>query len=155
MGEEPKSRGEGLFANLIPDLLSGTRPVLARQEDTMIDNLYELVGGHQRIEAATKRFYEKVLEDDSLRPFFQRTDMAHLRSRQAMFISMLLGGRVYTGKDIHGAHVRVRDRGLSEAHFDLFLKHFRAALEEVGVKPENAEKVMKPLESKRRAVLDT
>ncbi len=120
----------------------------------MIDNLYELVGGHQVIQAATERFYEKVLEDDSLRHFFQQTDMANLRSRQVMFISMLLGGRVYTGKDIHDVHARARDHGLSEAHFDLFLKHFRAALEEVGVKPENAEKVMQPLEGKRRAVLE-
>ena len=79
--------------------------------------------------------------------------MAHLRSRQAMFISMLLGGRVYTGKSIHDAHARSRDHGLSHAHFDLFLKHFRLALEEVGVKPENAEKVMKRLESKRGTVL--
>jgi len=120
----------------------------------MIDNLYELVGGHQIIKAATERFYEKVLQDDGLRHFFQQTDMAHVRSRQVMFISMLLGGRVYTGKDIHGAHAPARDHGLSEAHFDLFLKYFRAALEEVGVKPENAEKVMNPLESKRRAALD-
>jgi truncated hemoglobin YjbI len=72
-----------------------------------------------------------------------------------MFISMLLGGGVYTGKDIHVAHAQARDQGLTDAQFDLFLKHFRAALEEVGVKPENAEKVMKPLERKRRAVLDT
>jgi len=70
-----------------------------------------------------------------------------------MFISMLLGGRVYT-KNIHDAHARSRDHGLNDAHFDLFLKHFRAALEEVGVKPENAEKIMKRLESKRGAVLD-
>jgi hemoglobin len=121
----------------------------------MIENLYELVGGHQVIQAATERFYEKVLQDDSLRPFFQETDLTHLRSRQVMFISMLLGGRVYTGKDIRDAHTRARDHGMTAAHFDLFLKHLRAALVEVGVKPENAEKVMKPLESKRRAVLDT
>jgi hemoglobin len=120
----------------------------------MIENLYELIGGQKTIEAATKRFYEKIMEDESLRPFFQRTDMAHLRSRQTMFVSMLLGGRVYTGKDIHSAHGRVRDHGLNEEHHEQFLKHFRAALEEVGVKPENAEKVMKPLESKRRAILD-
>ncbi len=120
----------------------------------MIEHLYELVGGHETIKAATERFYEKVLEDDSLRPFFQGSDMAKVRSRQVMFISMLLGGRVYTGKDVHGAHARAREHGLSETHFDLFLKHFRAALEEVGVEPENAEKIMKPLESKRRAVLD-
>ncbi len=43
---------------------------------------------------------------------------------------------------------------LNDAHFDLFLKHFRVALEEVGVKPENAEKIMKRLESKRGTVLN-
>jgi hemoglobin len=120
----------------------------------MIEDLYELIGGHSTIEAATELFYDKVLQDDDLHQFFERVDMAHLRSRQAMFISMLLGGRVYTGKNIHDAHARFRDHGLNDAHFDLFLKHFRAALEEVGVEPENAEKVVKRLESKRGTVLD-
>ena len=124
------------------------------QKDTMIDNLNDLIGGHETIKAATERFYERVLEDDTLRHFFRRTDMAHLRSRQVMFISMLFGGRVYTGKDVHGAHTLARNHGLNDAHFDLFLRHFRAALEEVGVKPEHADKVMKPLASQRRAVLD-
>jgi hemoglobin len=120
----------------------------------MIEDLFDLIGGRSTIEAATERFYDKVLQDDNLRHFFAGVDMAHLRSRQAMFISMLLGGRVYTGKNMHDAHAQSRDDGLNHAHFDLFLKHFRAALEEVGVKPENAEKVRKRLESKRGTVLD-
>ena len=120
----------------------------------MIENLFDLIGGRQTIKAATERFDEKVLEDDSLRHFFIQTDMAHLRSRQVMFISMLFGGGVYTGRDLHDAHALSRNEGLNDGHFDLFLKHFRAALVEVGVKPENAEKIMKPLERKRRAVLD-
>ena len=72
-----------------------------------------------------------------------------------MFVSMLLAGRVYTGKNIRDAHAGSRDCGLTDAHFDLFLQHFRAALEEVGVKPENAEIIMKRLESKRGTILDT
>ena len=119
----------------------------------MIEDLFDLIGGRRTIEAAIDLFYDKVLHDDNLRHFFERVDMAHLRSRQAMFISMLLGGRVYTGKDIHHAHARFRDHGLNETHFDLFLNHFRSALEEVGVKPDNAEILMKRLESKREAVL--
>jgi len=72
-----------------------------------------------------------------------------------MFISMLLGGRiVYTGKDISAAHSGAREQGLNDTHFDTFLKHFRAALEEVGVKADKAEKVMKLLEGKRNAVLN-
>ena len=120
----------------------------------MIEDLYELIGGRSTIESATELFYEKVLQDESLRHFFERVDMAHLRSRQAMLVSMLLGGRVYTGKSIRDAHAGSRDHGLNAAHFDLFLQHFRAALEEVGVKRENAEKVIQRLESKRGTVLD-
>ena len=120
----------------------------------MIEDLYELIGGRSTVEAATELFYDKVLKDEHLRHFFEGVDMVHLRSRQAMFVSMLLGGRVYTGKSIQHAHAGSRDRGLKDAHFDLFLKHFRAALEDVGVKPENAEKVSKRLESKRAIVLD-
>ena len=120
----------------------------------MIENLYELIGGQETIKAATERFYERVLQDENLREFFKETDMEHLRSRQIMFVSMLLGGRVYTGKDIRGAHATARDQGLSDEHFDIFLAHFRAALEEVGVEPENAERVLKPLERTRKSVLD-
>jgi truncated hemoglobin YjbI len=81
--------------------------------------------------------------------------MAHLQARQSMFITMLLGGRiVYTGKEITAAHAGARAQGLNDTHFDAFLKHFRDALEEVGVKADKAEKVMKLLESKRNAVLN-
>jgi hemoglobin len=125
-----------------------------RSEDTMIEDLYDLIGGPRTIEAATKLFYEKILQDESLRHFFEGVDMAHIRSRQAMLVSMLLGGRIYTGKNIHDAHARSRDQGLNDEHFNLFLRHFRAALQEVGVEPQNAEKVVKRLESKRGTVLE-
>ena len=121
----------------------------------MIDDLYETIGGRRTVWAATDAFYRRVLEDESLRPFFHSTDMAHLRARQSMFITMLLGGRVvYTGKEIGAAHAHARVEGLTDQHFDAFLNHFRAALDEVGVKPEKAEKVMKLLEAKRSTVLN-
>lgn len=120
----------------------------------MFEDLFELIGGRSTIDAAIELFYDKVLHDDGLRRFFEQVDMTRLRSRQAMFTSMLLGGSVYTGKNIHDAHARSRDQGLNDAHFDRFLQHFRAALEEAGVKPENAETVMKRLESKRGTVLE-
>lgn len=121
----------------------------------MIDKLYEMIGGNRTIWAATESFYRRVLEDENLRPFFASTDMAHLLNGQSMFVSMLLGGQVvYTGKDIAAAHAQARIQGLTDTHFDAFLAHFRAALDEVGVKPENAEKIMKLLEAKRSAVLN-
>jgi hemoglobin len=102
---------------------------LISDEATMTEDLYELIGGRGTIKTATELFYRKLLEDDKLRRFFERVD-------------------------IHDAHGWSRDHGLNDAHFDLFLKHFRAALEQAGVKPENAEKVMQRLENKRSTVLD-
>lgn len=121
----------------------------------MIDDLYETIGGRRTINAAIEIFYRKVLEDETLRGFFDSSDMARLRSGQSMFVSMLLGGRmVYTGKEIGAAHAQVRAKGLTDEHFDTFIKHFRDALDEVGVKPENAEKVIERLEARRGEVLN-
>lgn len=121
----------------------------------MIDELYDLIGGNRTVWAATEAFYRRVLADDTLSPFFESTDMAQLRARQSMFLSMLLGGRiVYTGKDIAAAHARAREQGLNDEHFDRFLKYFREALNEVGVQGEKVEKVMKLLESRRGAVVN-
>ena len=121
----------------------------------MIDDLYDLIGGSQTVRAATESFYRRVFADDTLRPFFHSTDMAQLCARQNMFISMLLGGRVvYNGKDINAAHVHAREQGLNDGHFDRFIKHFREALNEVGVEADKVEKVSKLLDAKRSAVLN-
>ena len=120
----------------------------------MIDSLYELIGGRRTIQAAVESFYRRVLADESIRHFFDRVDMDHQHARQSMFISMLLGGRiVYTGKDIRTAHASAREKGLNDSHFDTFLKHFHAALEEVGVRPDKLEKVMSLLEGTRDTIL--
>ena len=120
----------------------------------MSNELYETIGGGDTVSAAIKSFYNRVLQDDSLRPFFDSSDVGKLRARQSMFVSMLLGGNVvYTGRDIGLAHSTVRIQGLSDEHFDSFLKHFRDALDEVGVMPENAAKVMRLLEAKRSTIL--
>jgi hemoglobin len=120
----------------------------------MIDTLYELIGGRQAIHEAVESFYRRVLADPSLRPFFDQTDVPHQVALQSMFISMLLGGRVvYTGKGLPTAHAGARQKGLNDSHFDSFLKHFRAALEEGKVPPDKLEKVMTLLEGTRDAVL--
>jgi hemoglobin len=120
----------------------------------MADTIYETIGGRLRIKAAVDLFYEKVYADPSLRHFFEGVDLQGLHARQSMFVSMLLGGKiVYTGKDIRAAHSSARFKGMNDAHFDKILKHFRAALEEIEVAPDNIVKIMVLLEDTRNAVL--
>jgi hemoglobin len=95
------------------------------------------------------------MADESLRPFFKGVGMDHLRARQSMFVSMLLGGKtVYTGKDIPAAHAQAIRLGMNESHFEAFLNHFRAALEEVGVQGDKVEQIIKLLDQSRGAVLN-
>jgi len=121
----------------------------------MVDTLFETIGGRQTIQAAVRSFYERVLQDTALRPFFDGVEMEHLHARQSMFLSMLLGGRtVYTGRDIRDAHAGSRIKGLTDTHFDLLMAHFREALVEVGVQPDKLQKVLMLLEGTRDAVLN-
>ena len=120
----------------------------------MADTLFETIGGRLKLNKAVGLFYQKVLADESLRPFFEAVGMDRLRERQSMFVSMLLGGRVvYTGKDMHAAHEQPRKMGMKKTHFDLFLKYFRESLEEVGVPPERLDEIIKLLEASRDNVL--
>ena len=125
----------------------------------MVDNLFETVGGRRSAAGdhlwRSDSFYRRVLADVTVQHFFRGVDMEHLRGRQSMFVSMLLGGRVvYTGKDITAAHDGARIQGLSDSHFDTILTHFRASLEEVGIEADKVEKIMVLLEGTRKSVLN-
>jgi len=120
----------------------------------MPDSLFDAFGGKTAILAAVNSFYRRMLADENLSKFFTAVDVEALRSRQSMFLTMLIGGPVSdSAQYIRNAHQGSRTLGLNDADFDAALIHFRAALEEVGVSPEPLERTMKLLEGTRSAVL--
>jgi len=117
-------------------------------------DLFSLIGGSQTVSAAVEAFYRRILADESIGHFFTHSDLAHLRAHQNMFVSALLGGpEPYTGRAIGAIHAHLKPR-LNDAHFDAFLKHFRAALREVGVNDDKVDRIIKLLEGKRSSVLN-
>lgn len=111
----------------------------------------DIIGGKRTVQAATEGFYRRVFADKTLSPFFKNTDVEQLHARQAMFITMLLGGRNrYTGRDISLAHAHAREQGLHDGHFDRFLRHFLDALKEVGVEADRGENCEASGEQARR-----
>ena len=120
----------------------------------MVHRLYEKVGGRTTINALVHVFYERVQADEKLSRFFSNTDMENLRARQAMFLSMLLGGeQQFTGRDLKAAHADSRRQGMDDDSFDALMRIFRESLEEVQVEPAYIEEILTLLESKRDAVL--
>ncbi len=121
----------------------------------MATTIYEKIGGKSTILTVVNAFYRRVLADESLSRFFNQGEMENLEARQSMFLTMLLGGRVLdSGEEVRAAHQKSRAMGLNDFHFDAFLVHFRAALEETGVPPDSLAKIMDLLEEKRAAVLN-
>lgn len=118
-------------------------------------SLYERIGGEPAIMAAVDLFYAKVINDDVTRPFFDGLDMNAQVQKQIAFMSRALGGPVeYNGRDLRTAHAKlVRDKGLSDVHFDAIAKHLRATLEELGVQKPLVDEAITAVAGMRDEVL--
>jgi hemoglobin len=51
----------------------------------MSNTLYDQLGGFSVVRKLVSDFYDRVLEEDDLAPFFKDTDMAHLIDHQTKF----------------------------------------------------------------------
>jgi hemoglobin len=121
----------------------------------MIDRLFKEVGGSGAINELVRIFYDRVLADPRLAPFFPATDMEGLRAKQVMFLIMLLGRtRTFAGQDLTAAHAGARAQGLNGEHFDALLGHFEASLGQMGVADDYTREIIARIETTRDAVLD-
>jgi hemoglobin len=117
-------------------------------------SLYERLGGETAVEAAVVRFYDKVLADGSLAPFFDGMDMGKIIQKQIAFMTMAFGGpSQYTGKDLRTAHARLVQNGLGNAHFDAVAGHLVDTLVELGVEKPVIDEVVAVVAPTRADVL--
>lgn len=99
-----------------------------------MSKLYELLGGDTAVQAAAVGFYEKVMADPSLAPYFRGLNMNAQVKKFIAFMTMALGGpHSYTGKDLRTAHQRLVNDGLGERHFDAVLEHLEQTLIDLGI----------------------
>ena len=60
----------------------------------MSKSLYDQLGGFSVVRKLVSDFYDRVLKEEDLAPFFKDTDMADLIDHQTKFWTTLLGGVV-------------------------------------------------------------
>jgi hemoglobin len=118
-------------------------------------SLYERIGGEPAVMAAVDLFYAKIMKDEVTRPYFDGLDMPAQVQKQIAFMSRALGGPVeYQGRNLRTAHARlVREKGLSDAHFDAVAGHLRATLEELGVQKALVDEAITAIGGMRDEVL--
>lgn len=117
-------------------------------------SLFERIGGEAAVMAAVDRFYEKVLDDELTRPFFEDLDMGAQSRKQVAFMTWAFGGpQEYRGRDLRAAHAKLVQRGLTDAHFDAVARHLEDTLQELEVAPELIQKALGIVGSTRSEVL--
>ena len=99
-------------------------------------SLYDRIGGDYTINAVVDSFYEKVLSDNFLKPFFEGICMNAQMSKMKIFLTVAFGGGSEgTIQHMRNAHAHLVEQGLNDDHIDHMINHMRAALE--GIKVEN------------------
>jgi hemoglobin len=117
--------------------------------------LYDDIGGAPAVRAALNAFYPRVLADETLGPFFLGVDIERLKKIQEGFFAMALGGpNTYTGRRLHDAHARARQRGVDGEAFDHFLRVFNGVLVDLGVPDGKISEWLTVLEEARGQILN-
>jgi hemoglobin len=103
-----------------------------------VSTFYDEIGGGPTIRAIVARFYEGVATDEVLRPLYPEEDLGPAEERFAMFLEQYWGGPT-TYSEQRG-HPRLRMRhapfAVTTVARDHWLTHFRAALDEADLTPE-------------------
>ena len=103
-----------------------------------VTTFYDEIGGMPTFERIVKRFYEGVATDPVVRPLYPEEDLGPAADRFTLFLAQYWGGPK-TYSDARG-HPRLRMRhapfAVTPEARDHWLTHFRAALDEVALTPE-------------------
>src|SRR5262249_22986439 len=92
---------------------------------------YQRIGGGRAVSAVVDRFYDSVLADPQLAPFFVDTDLNRLKRHQVLLISQVMGGPAdYDGQSLREAHSGM---DINSDHFGRVVTHLVAALQEASV----------------------
>lgn len=104
----------------------------ATRKDALLDKL----GGNHMLHAAVDQFYDRLVADPELQPFFAHSDIQLLKWHQFNFMSIAFA---HVPEDFNVAelilkkHARFFAMGMNETHFDLVIEHFKMTLKDLGI----------------------
>lgn len=120
-----------------------------------MSTLFERIGGHETVDKAVDIFYKKMLADDKVAPFFDRTYMPVQHPMQKTFLTMAFGGPSnYPGRSLSVTHKPLVENGLNDEHVDITIGYISETLKELGVSDEDIAEVVTLMNSFRNYILD-
>ncbi|MGE3617825.1 MAG: methyl-accepting chemotaxis protein [Gemmatimonadales bacterium] len=115
--------------------------------------LFQRLGGADAIALVVDGFYQAVLADPELRPFFARTNLADLKRHQKAFMAFAFGGpKAYRGKGMQEAHAHLP---ITQGHFDRVAGHLVNTLRGAGVAEDLINEVVAKVAPLAKDVVNT
>ncbi|MDJ0536627.1 MAG: group 1 truncated hemoglobin [Xenococcaceae cyanobacterium MO_207.B15] len=100
-----------------------------------MSTLYDKLGGEKTVKLVVEKFYERVLNDDRIKHFFEGVDMFKQKIHQLDFLTYAFeGSERYRGSTMREVHNKlVRQKGLSDEHFSAFVEDLVETLKELEI----------------------
>lgn len=123
----------------------------------MSDSFFEAVGGAETFDRLVVRFYEGVADDEILRDMYPEEDLGPAQVRLSTFLQQYWGGP-HTYSETRG-HPRLRMRHMpfkvNPDARDRWLKHMRAAVDELDLSPLHEATLWDYLERAAMSLVNT
>lgn len=117
----------------------------------MDDTIYKKYGGFSKISRVVLTLYDRILDDDTIGPYFDEVDMNRIVDHQTKFISSLLGGPAsYTDDQIRKMHSHLP---IGPEEFEALLEILRDVLAEHNFEEEDIETVVNAFGGRRDLVV--
>lgn len=118
---------------------------------------FEAVGGEPTFRRLVRRFYEGVAVDPVLRPMYPEDDLEPAEERLTLFLMQYWGGPgTYSQRR---GHPRLRMRHMpfriGDAERDAWLRHMRAAVDDLALPPELDELLWRYLRTAAQTLVNS
>ena len=102
-----------------------------------VPTLYEWSGGQEALEKLTDVFYEKVLQDELLKPIFENMSPEHTKHVAHFIAEVFKGPKLYTEGESKGSHAQMvghhLGKNLTEAHRKRWIDLLLETADEIGI----------------------
>ncbi|WP_395245786.1 group 1 truncated hemoglobin [Agromyces sp. MMS24-K17] len=113
--------------------------------------MYDRLGGPDGVRTAVSVFYQRVVADPELSPWFEGIDLDRLQAHQRAFLAAAFGGpQVFSGRSLSQAHAGLE---VTDAAFDRIVETLMTALDDLGVDQQAVVAVGERLEAVRGEIV--
>lgn len=115
-------------------------------------SVFDNIGGDPAVAAAVDSFYDRMLADPLIAPWFDGMDVESIKSHQRAFLTVALGGpEAYDGRSMRSAHSGL---SITDEAYSRTIEHLSGALTDLGVEPDLVRTIARQMELMRAAIVE-